>query len=91
MSDVDDVDDSMILKWGKRKGGSLLLRGRDYKNTLFMYTSNVIKFNTDFYEKEGGSANTWKYDGLKLFTWIAHAHLALFFTAYWFMPSIYVM
>ena len=63
MSDVDDVDDSMILKWGKRKGGSLLLRGRDYKNTLFMYTSNVIKFNTDFYEKEGGSASTWKYDG----------------------------
>ena len=60
MSDVDDVDDSMILKWGKRKGGSLLLRGRDYKNTLFMYTSNLIKFNTDFYEKEEGSANTWK-------------------------------
>ena len=63
MSDVDDVDDSMILKWGKRKGGSLLLRGRDYKNTIFMYTSNVIKFNTDFYEKEGGSARPWKYDG----------------------------
>ena len=76
MSDVDDVDDSMILKWGKRKGGSLLLRGRDYKNTLFMYTSNVIKLNTGFYEKKGGSASTWKYDGLKLFTWIAYAHLA---------------
>ena len=60
MSDVDDVDDSMILKWGKRKGGSLLLRGRDYKNTLFMYTSNVIKSNTDFYEKDGGSTHTWK-------------------------------
>ena len=57
-------------------GGALLVQGRDYKNTLFMcvHTSNVIKLNTDFYEKEGGSANTWKYDGLKLVTWIAYAH-----------------